>query len=293
MGIMRFNYRSQAIGGYIDISVAYPTDHISYYDVSKGARHHDSAGDKPFVYEPGMKFQTVYLLHGGGDDDSLTYRYTNAERYAQKHQVMLVTPGMMNSFGVDTAYGVAYSTFLTEELPVVIRSLFASSPRREDNFLMGYAMGGNAALGTALLRPDLFSVCMDISGGIGMTMNRETLQAELVSDHFKNWFPLYCATFGSPEAIPASRFDLKAIAQRHLDAGVKLPKLYVLAGGDEPDFIFNRIQADADTLKAMGMDVDYRCYPGYKHDFAFWDYVIRHAFETLLPLRNAPIYPGE
>ncbi len=290
MGIMRFNYRSQAVGGYINISVVYPTDPISYYDVSKGARHHDSAGDKPFVYEPDMKFQTVYLIHGGGDDDSLTYRYTNAELYAQKHQVMLVTPGIMNSFGVDTAYGVAYSTFLTEELPVVIQSLFASSPKREDNFLMGYAMGGNVALGTALLRPDLYSVCMDISGGIGMTVNQETLQAELVSDHFKNWFSLYCSTFGKPEQIPGSRFDLKTIAQKHMEQGTEMPKFYVAAGGDEPSFIFDRIKADADTMKAMGLDVEYQCYQGYKHDFTFWDYYIKLAFDQLLPLKNAPIY---
>ena len=26
---------------------------------------------KSKVYEPGMKFQTVYLIHGGGDDDTL------------------------------------------------------------------------------------------------------------------------------------------------------------------------------------------------------------------------------
>lgn len=53
---------------------------------------------------------------------------------------MLVTPNIANSFGIDTAYGVAYQTFLSQELPTVIRALFASSEKREDNFIMGYAM---------------------------------------------------------------------------------------------------------------------------------------------------------
>ena len=149
MAIMRFNYRSQAVGGYMDITVVYPTDQLSYYDMSQGPRHHirTAAAPRP-LYKPGMKFQTIYLLHGGGDDDSLTYRYTNAERYANENNVMLVTPNIMNSFGINTGYGVDYFTFLTEELPLVIQSLFASSPRREDNFVLGYAMGGNVALGS-------------------------------------------------------------------------------------------------------------------------------------------------
>lgn len=53
---------------------------------------------------------------------------------------MLVTPNIANSFGADACYGVPYQTFVTEELPLVIQTLFASSPKREDNFIMGYAM---------------------------------------------------------------------------------------------------------------------------------------------------------
>ena len=64
MGIMRFNYRSQAVGGYVDITVVYPTDFISYYDMTKERRHHNAPGQKPLPkYVPGMKFQTVYLIH--------------------------------------------------------------------------------------------------------------------------------------------------------------------------------------------------------------------------------------
>jgi putative tributyrin esterase len=291
MGIMRFNYRSQAIGCYVDISIVYPTDLISYYDMEKGVRHHDRVTGKRLTYVPGMKFQTVYLIHGGGDDDSLTYRYTNAENYAQRNHVMLVTPNIKNSFGVDTCYGVDYSTFLTDELPVVVQSLFASSSKREDNFIMGYAMGGNVALGTALVRPDLYSVCVDMSGGIGLTVNVGTLQDELRSDHFIQW-KLYGATFGDAGDLPGSRFDMRAVAQQNLDRGVKLPKFYLIAGSEE-GFIGDRVKADADTLTKMGYDITYICVPGHKHDFDLWDLYIRRALDELLPLKREPIYPGK
>ena len=152
MGRVTFNFRSQALGHYVDITIIYPTDAYSYYDESTDGSRQMMPGlaVRP-MYRPGMKFQTVYLLHGGGDDHSLTYRYSNAERYAQDNHVMLVTPDIPNSFGVDTCYGVRNLTFLTEELPVIMQTLFASSPERQDTFIMGYAMGGNAALGAAIM----------------------------------------------------------------------------------------------------------------------------------------------
>ena len=87
MGLMRFNFRSQVLSGYVDVTVAYPTDFLSYYDMSV-PRHHVMPGQPKYpMYQQGMKFQTVYLIHGGGDDDSLCYRYTNAELYARCHEM--------------------------------------------------------------------------------------------------------------------------------------------------------------------------------------------------------------
>jgi putative tributyrin esterase len=70
-------------------------------------------------------------------------------------------------------------TFITEELPTVIQTLFTSSEKREDNFIMGYAKGSNVALVAAITRPDRYYVRMDISGGIGMTMDAGVLKGEL------------------------------------------------------------------------------------------------------------------
>ena len=81
MGIMRFNYRSQVLGHYVDVSVVLPTDELTYLgpEDEKEGFHPLFTQPKP-VYKPGMKLQTVYVMHGGGDDDSLVFRYTNAER---------------------------------------------------------------------------------------------------------------------------------------------------------------------------------------------------------------------
>ena len=290
MGIMRFNYRSQAIGQYVDITITIPTDGFSYYDISGGARHHTlpNANNVMPVYRPGMKFQTVYLMHGGGDDDSLVFRYTNAERYADRNRVMLVVPNVANSFGVDTNYGRNYSTFITEELPVVIQSLFPSSPAREDNFIVGYAMGGNAALGNALMHPELYRACVDMSGGIGLTVNTETLKNELESEHFSH-FPIYLSTFGPSDELEGSRHDMALAARRNLERGVELPDFHIICGSDE--FIRERVEADVRTLREIGYQINYICPEGYRHDFDLWDKYLQVVFDELLPLRRAAIDP--
>lgn len=286
MGLLRFNYRSQALGRYVDISIAYPTDQYSYYDmdaVNKGG-HDEAFHMKKPVYRPGMKFQTVYLIHGGGDDDTLTYRYTNAERFAQQNNVMLVTPNIVNSMGVDTAYGVQYQTFISEELPVIVQTLFASSPKREDNFIVGYAMGGNVALGTALMHPELYTACVDISGGIGMTLVTDTLKQELRGEHFKNFFPIYNASFGDPDQLDHSRFDIYTAARKHKEQGDTLCKFYVCCGSEE--FIRPRVEGDVSQLQQLGYDVTYICAEGYNHDFRMWNDYIELALNELLPLKR-------
>ena len=294
MGIMRFNYRSQSLGRYVDVTVVYPTDNYSYYDLyaeKKGgvAENPVLLGEKKGLYHKGMKFQTVYLIHGGGDDDTLTYRYTNAERYAQENNVMLVTPNVSNSFGVDTRYGVSYQRFISDELPVVIQSLFASSDKREDNFIVGYAMGGNVALGTAIMNPDKYCHCVDMSGGIGMTMRTDTLMQELRGDHFRNLFPLYNTTFGSAEEIPGSPADLPFQIKYHRDAGDPECKFILVCGSEE--FIRRRVEDDAAAMPAMDMDVTYLCAEEYDHDFKLWDRYLQLGLDWLLPLKRRAIYP--
>ena len=291
MSIMRFNYRSEILGRYVDISVVFPTDEYRCppSEHLKNRMHAGSAANKNPLYKPGMKFQTIYLIHGGGDDDTLTYRYSNVEEYAQRNHVMLVTANVANSFGIDTQYGVPYMTFLTEELPCVVQSLFASSPLREDNFIMGYAMGGNVALGAAVNRPDRYAACMDISGGIGMTMNTQGLMEELDGDHFRSTFPLFNHTFGPSSEVPDSKLDLTAMVRKNREAGLPDVKFILACGSKE--FIRFRMEKDVEIMQELNMDVDYICAEEYDHDFIMWDRYLKLALDKLLPLKRQPIYP--
>jgi arsenate reductase len=57
MSYMRFNFRSDALGRYVDVSIVYPTDNFTYYDASEGIRHHLAPGQKPKPpYRYGMHY---------------------------------------------------------------------------------------------------------------------------------------------------------------------------------------------------------------------------------------------
>ena len=291
---MRFNFRSQSLQRNVDVTIVYPTDIYTYKDLGS-----DSENSSPIPFErvlkyvKGMKLQTVYLIHGGGDDDTLTYRYTNAERYAQRNNVMLVTPNIANSFGIDTVYGAAFQTFISEELPVIIQSLFSSSSKQEDTFIIGYAMGGNAALGAAMRHPEIYHTCVDISGGIGMTLDTGTLVSELNGDHFRNNFPLYNSSFGPSCNIEGSSYDIYSLAKKNIDAyfdeaiqppNFSLPKFCLICGSLE--FIRSRVEKDAQILNELGYEVEYILAEGFDHDFKLWDRYIEIALDKLLPLKR-------
>ena len=282
---LRFNYRSELLGHYVDVTVVIPTnEYRCETDFFNGNANPIEHRESKKFYRPGMKFQTVYLIHGGGDDDTLPYRYSNVEEAAERNHVMLVTPDITNSFGINTRFGIRYMDFVCEELPVVIQSLFPSSPAREDNFIMGFAMGGNAALGMAVNHPEKYAACIDMSGGIGMTFCPETLVEELESDHFKYQFPLYRTSFGPSEEIIGSEYDLRAVTERHLKNGVKMPDFTIVLGSEE--FIRKRVEGDVAAMRKLPLNLDFILVEGGDHNFKLWDVYLQKALDEMLPLKR-------
>ncbi len=276
MGKIDFNYRSEILGYYVDVTVVYPTDALTI-------------GKNPsrFPYRDGVKFQTIYLLHGGGDDDSLVFRYTNAELYAQRNCVMLVAPSLPNSFFVDTSFGIDYGRFLAEELPMVAQSLFASAPGRENTFLMGYAMGGSGALAAAIRHPELYSHCIDISGGVSMGLELERFRTILKTKDSP--LAIYLNSFGKPEDLDGSSHDLSRLITDHLAAGDAMPAL-TMAVGSEEAFVRDTMLREAEVLRGLGWPPNVIELPGYTHDFPLWDECLKRAMYEWLPLKRAPIY---
>ena len=70
MGLLRFSYRSEILSLHTNITVTLPSEELTYYPLTDIKREEGVAARRKWEYRDGMKFQTVYLLHGGGDDDA-------------------------------------------------------------------------------------------------------------------------------------------------------------------------------------------------------------------------------
>lgn len=285
MGALRYNYHSPLVGN-VDITVIIPSLNVTTRDTSIKPRNPSEAATK-YNYKPGIKFQTIYFLHGGGDDDTVAYRYTSVERYAEENNIMLVTPRVQNGLFADSVWGDKHFTFCTEELPRVVESIFPAAPGRENTFLLGFAMGGNGALGMWLRRPDLYAACADLSGGIGFTVHQEEFFSQMTAGkgHVSN-------IFGSDTSIiPGSEYDMYGYAKKNLENKVEMPKFFLGVGGDE--YIIKRVHQDRDVLTELGYHFTYKEYPGYGHDFAFWEESFKYLIFNWFEFKRRPLYPGE
>lgn len=59
----------------------------------------------------------IYLLHGAGDNGTGWLRYTAAERCATEKGLVLIIPGVGNSWYTDMASGVQAFTCVTQNCP--------------------------------------------------------------------------------------------------------------------------------------------------------------------------------
>ena len=55
-------------------------------------------------------------------------------------------PDGYNSHYVDNPWGGNYYSYLTKELPEMLRSLLPLSAKRENNFITGLSMGGGRSI---------------------------------------------------------------------------------------------------------------------------------------------------
>ena len=65
------------------------------------------------------------LLHGYTNCGEDWLQMTAAARYAADNGLVLIIPDCDNSFYQNMVYGGAYYSFMTEELPLLLRSIFS------------------------------------------------------------------------------------------------------------------------------------------------------------------------
>jgi S-formylglutathione hydrolase FrmB len=213
----------------------------------------------------------LYLLHGLSDDDTIWLRRTSVERYAAPLGLAVIMPQVHRSFYNDQAYGGAYWTFLSEELPALVSEFFRVSDRPEDTFVAGLSMGGYGAMRWALTYPDRFAAAATFSGAVNIAGMR-------TRRHRPDDPRLYERIFGD-QPVPDSADVFKLLAAADHD---QIPQLYVGCGTE--DALIDDNREFVRLIKEAGLDVQTSFVPG-EHEWGLWDTEIRN-FLDVLPLRG-------
>jgi len=214
---------------------------------------------------PASTVKVVYLLHGLADNCTGWSRYTSVERYARKYNLAVVMPEVQRSFYADMTFGLAYFSFVHDELPQICSRMFGLSSEREKNYIMGLSMGGYGTLKCALNSPSRYAGCAAFSAVTDIVSVTDNSNAQRSKEAQ--------AIFGIDKIAPES-CDVSALLKKS-EAKV-LPRFYLACG--EQDSLFGQNEAFAALLQQTGADYLFEHWPGI-HSWDFWDVAVKKAFD--------------
>ena len=219
--------------------------------------------------------QVLFLLHGLSDDASAWQRYTNIESLVRYKPVMVVMPSVGRSFYTDMDNGQAYYTYLTQELPRYLETVFRVDLSEKKLLIAGISMGGFGAFKIALLNPERFRAALSLSGVLSLQVfSPANLTPEQESDRHE-----FDLVFGGLDKLAGSENDPAVwIKKAALDPS-RIPELAMACGKQDSLLPANRWFFN-EALNAQ-IPIRYRESDG-GHDWLFWGEQIRIWLEEVL-----------
>ncbi len=221
-------------------------------------------------------YRVAYLLHGLYGNHQSWLDYSMLAAYAAEGRTIYIMPEAGRSFYSDMAYGFAYFTYISEELPEICKSIFHISAQPEDTVIMGASMGGYGALRCALSHPGRFgkcaafsAACLDLRSGLA-ALRESGGQA-------------FAAAFGTQllqdfRAIFGERYDWKpeydVLTLAKSLPPEQLPTLY-LTCGTEDGFYPDHLRF-CEALREAGTPFTFDSWQD-SHSFACFDRALRQA----------------
>lgn len=219
--------------------------------------------------KPLSEYPVVYLLHGLSEDASSWVRKSNAERYGLERGLILVMPSVDRSMYCDGVLGQNYFTYLTRELPEYLHLVFGLSLRREQNFIMGFSMGGFGAARAALTYPERYAAWGSLSGLVDLAPMLLRLD-----EAAKEEFPFLAAE--------AERIDTSVLNPVNLINAERQKSLRgYLSCGENDDLLICTRRFQAASQKA-GLPNRFVYVPDRRHDWTFWEEQIPAFFDFIL-----------
>jgi putative tributyrin esterase len=258
MAFLQVQFRSQALGLWCSANVLLP---------AAAAR------------AQGREIPVLYLLHGLSDDHSAWMRNSAIERHLEYYapEFAVIMPAVDRSFYADKKHGNKYWTFVSQELPEIMASMFPLSNKREDTFAAGLSMGGYGVMKLMLNQPERFLACASLSGACDLRWHlAESGRQDPLWDEMADIFGMEADYIGSVG-------NLYALTEKVVK-GKTIPPLYMACG--TKDFLYEENLAFLAHLKKTGYPVTWEATPGRAHTWDYWDEQVQVALKWFAGLRQ-------
>ena len=223
----------------------------------------------------------IYFLHGLGRSQMYFKDLTGASRYARDNQIAIAYINAPHSWYSDMVHGMNYFSYITEELPVLLKSMYGLEFPREKTFLAGLSMGGYGTWKIGLTKPEMFGAIAPMSAPCDIKF-----VAEMVGGADSNpvlGFESFFNAFGDDLKIEDKDDIFYLLEQVSKLPAEQQPRIRSFCGKqDELISIYKQNVKLDEYAKTLPL-ADYKFWSwNGAHEYSFWDRAILHAIAFFL-----------
>lgn len=264
MAFISSSFYSAVLGQEVDLDLYLPNDYTNKTSISQPQA-------------------VIYFLHGLSRSQQYFKELSAANRYARDNQLAIVYISAPQSWYSDMVHGMKYYSYITQELPQLLKSMYGLEFPREKTFLAGLSMGGYGTWKIGLSRPDMFSAIAPMSAPCDMKMVSEMIAQRKAAGADTSGFSSFFGAFGDDMDIQDKDdifFLLKKVSE--LPAH-RQPRIRSMCGKqDELIKIFaQNVKLDEYARTLPLADYKFWKWDG-AHEYSFWDRAILHAIAFFL-----------
>lgn len=225
-------------------------------------------------------WKTLYLLHGGAEDQTGWLRQTSIERYAERRDLVVIMPsGGRMSFWCDMHQGGKYFTFVADELPEVVGNMLPISKRREDTFVGGLSMGAYGAARFALSRPEQYGGAIVMSAG---NMFDHLDVGPMLTNSIPEILHTMQGSFGPDYPyLKGTQYDLVYLAKKIIEEGKPCPRIYHTIGSQDGGYLQTMSMREYfGSLEGNPFEYTFIEHEGI-HNWKYWDTYISEGLDYM------------
>lgn len=223
------------------------------------------------------RFPVLYLLHGLYGDYLNWDTRTSLERYAQRYELIVVTPDAGDSWYTNSASDPkdTFEDYIAKDLVAEIDGKFRTLRDRHSRAIAGLSMGGYGALKIALRYHGDFAFAGSLSGALNAPQDLGDKRPEFRDQLLK--------VFGPPGSVVRADNNVFSLLQ---NASTKdLPYLYLACGNGDAFLQVNRDFAA--QLSSRGAAYEYHETAG-GHGWDYWDRSVQDLLRAVAGVISKP-----